>query len=210
MKRTQIAWVGLASAILFSAALAASAARVPTSSGDTDLSAHAQPLGKPLSTIIEFGEQYETGDVPYDMRITVLKVLRGALAAELVKSASASNPPPKQGFEYIAARVRFELSARVAGAHDAYTLDASQFTSISPDGSEYPAPNLAAQPSSTLHAIVKSGDSAEGWVVLQAPRDGRTPLMLFVPDLGSTSHQGGSSVFRLYPAASLGRGEKSS
>ncbi|GEM_PF-559904 len=176
----------------------------------SNLSAGAQPLGEPLSTIIEFGEQYVTGDIPYEARITVVKVLRGAPAETLVRSASASNPSAQKGFEYIAARIRFEFSARVAPAHDAYTLDASQFSSISSDGAMYPAPKLVAPPKPDLHATLRSGDSAEGWVVLLVPRSDRTPLLLFVPNLGTTSHTGDSYVFRLYAVTPLGSNDKSS
>ncbi|MGH9687829.1 MAG: hypothetical protein ACRD5K_12135 [Candidatus Acidiferrales bacterium] len=183
---------------------------LPARAANSNLAARAQPLGKPLSTIIEFGEQYETGDALYEAKITVVKVLRGAPAEALVKAASASNPSAKTGFEFMAARVRFDFSARVTPAHDEYTLDASQFSSISPDGSMYPAPNLAARPEPGLHGTVRSGGSVEGWVVLLVPHSDPTPLMLFVPNLGSTSHQGGSSVFRLYAAVLLGSGEKSS
>ncbi len=183
---------------------------LPARAANSNLAARAQPLGKPLSTIIEFGEQYETGDALYEAKITVVKVLRGAPAEALVKAASASNPSAKTGFEFMAARVRFDFSARVTPAHDEYTLDASQFSSISPGGSMYPAPNLAAQPEPGLHGTVRSGGSVEGWVVLLVPHSDPTPLMLFVPNLGSTSHQGGSSVFRLYAAVLLGSGEKSS
>lgn len=181
----------------------------PARAADSSLAARAQPLGKPLSTIVEFGEQYVTGDAPYELRITVVKVLRGAPAEELVKSASASNPHARTGFEYMAARVRLEFSARVSPANYSYTLDPSQFSAISPDGAAYPAPGLAAQPKPGLHTILRSGDSAEGWLVLLVPRSDRTPLMLFVPQLGTTSHSGNSSVFRLY-AASLGTGANSS
>src|SRR5579875_590222 len=159
----------------------------------SNLSAGAQPLGEPLSTII-----------------TVVKVLRGAPAETLVRSASASNPSAQKGFEYIAARIRFEFSARVAPAHDAYTLDASQFSSISSDGAMYPAPKLVAPPKPDLHATLRSGDSAEGWVVLLVPRSDRTPLLLFVPNLGTTSHTGDSYVFRLYAVTPLGSNDKSS
>ncbi len=176
---------------------------------DGNLAAHAQPLGKPLSTIVEFGEQYETGDAPYEMKITVVQVLRGAPAEKLVQTASARNPAPLKGYEYVAARVRVELSARVSPATDSYALDPSQFSSISPGGAAYPVPKLLARPKPGLHATMRSGDSVEGWILLLAPRADRTPLMLFAPDLGTTSHSGDSYVFRLY-AASLGSGPKSS
>ncbi len=208
--RARIAWFGFASAALFATvATISSAAQVSPRAADTDLAARAQPLGKPLSTIVEFGEQYVTGDVPYEVRITVVKVLRGAPAEALVNSASASNPHAKAGFEYVAARVRFEFSARVSPANDSYTLDPSQFSAISPGGTAYPVARLVAQPKPGLHATLRSGDSAEGWVVLLVPRGDRAPLMLFVPNLGTTSHSGDSSVFRLY-AASLGNAKNSS
>jgi hypothetical protein len=210
-KRTRIGWLVSASAVLFSTgALMARTTQVAGHGADADLATHAQPLGKPLSTIVEFGEQYETGDAPYEMRITVAKVVRGVPAEELVKSASAQNPSPQKGYEYLAARIRFELSARVSPATDSYALDPSQFSSISSDGAAYPAPSLVSQPKPELHATVRSGDSVEGWVVLLVPRGDRTPLMLFAPDLGTTSHSGDSYVFRLYAAAPLGSSEKTS
>jgi hypothetical protein len=177
---------------------------------DSSLAARAQPLGKPLSTIVEFGEQYETGDAPYEMKIAVVNVLRGAPAEELVKSASARNPSPQKGYEYLAARIRVELSARVSPATDSYALTPSQFSSISPDGAAFPSPSLVAQPKPGLHATLRSGDSVEGWVVLLVPHADPTPLMLFVPDLGTTSHSGDSYVFRLYATPRLGTAPKSS
>ncbi len=199
MKRTQIVWLALASAALFSACVATAAtAQNPPYDADGNLATHGQPLGKSLSTIVEFGEQYVTGDVPYEVRITVVRVLRGTPAETLVKSASASNPHARAGFEYIAARVRFEFSARVSPANDSYMLDPSQFSAISTDGTAYPEASLVAQPKPGLRATLRSGKSVEGWLVLLVPRRDRTPLMLFVPNLGTTSHSGDSSVFRLY------------
>lgn len=205
LKRRRTSRLGFASAALFSAVAVISIATLfstvtpfPARAADSDLAAHAQPLGKSLSTIVEFGEQYVTGDVPYEMRITIVRVLRGAPAEALVKSASPSNPRARAGFEYVAARVRFEFSARVSPANDSYTLDPSQFPAISPDGAAYPPASLVAQPKPGLHARLRSGDSVEGWVVLLVPRGDRTPLMLFIPNLGTTSHSGDSSVFRLF------------
>lgn len=197
-------------ALVCMAVLIASAVQSRALAAESGLVAHAQPLGKPLSAIVEFGEQYETGDAPYEMRITIVKVLRGAPAEELVKSASVRNESAHKSYEYVAARIRFEFSARVSPATDSYALDPSQFSSISADGAAYPAPSLAAQPKPELHATLRSGDSVEGWVVLLVPRDDRTPLMLFAPDLGTTSHSGDSYVFRLYAAERLGGGPKAS
>src|ERR1035441_8109624 len=85
---------------------------VPALAGQTSLPAHAQPFGQPLTTILEFGDQYNGGDELYDAQITVLEVVRGEQAWTMVKSASDSNKPPDVGFEYLLARIRFEFSAR--------------------------------------------------------------------------------------------------
>jgi len=209
--RARIGRVGiLVSSLIWLVASVSFASQVHARAADTDLAARAQPLGKPLDLILGFGEQFEYGDQLYDAKVAVVKVLRGGPAEALVKSASASNPPAKAGLEYLAAKIHFEFTARVVLARYDYTLDSSQFTSISADGAAYPTPDLVAQPNPALHAAVRSGHSFEGWVVLLVPRSDRTPLMLFVPDADTTSHQGGSPVFRLYGAASLGSGSKSS
>lgn len=197
-------------ALIPCAALISIAAPVPARRAGSDLAARAQPIGQPLHTILELGEQYESGDELYDAKITVVKVLRGAAAEALVRAASASNPAPRKGYEYVAARVRFEFSARVVPEHFDYTLDPSQFSAMSSDGRAFPAAQLSARPAPGLRATLHSGDSAEGWVVFLVPRSERIPLMLFVPNTGTTSHTGGSFLFRLYGAASLGSGEKSS
>ncbi|MDE3170675.1 MAG: hypothetical protein KGL75_11070, partial [Acidobacteriota bacterium] len=191
------------------AALIGVASPIATDGAGSDLIARSQPLGKPLHVILELGEQYESGDELYDAEVTVVKVLRGEPAEAVVKSAGAAKPPPPKGYEYLAARVRFTFSARAMPSHFDYTVDASQFSSVAPDGSAYPSAPARAQPSESLHATLRSGGSAEGWVLLLVPRADRTPLMLFVPNTGTTSHTGDSWVFRLYDPA-LGSSEKSS
>ncbi|HEY4709727.1 MAG TPA: DUF4352 domain-containing protein [Candidatus Acidoferrales bacterium] len=159
---------------------------------------HAQPIGLPLSTIVIFGDQYNGGDELYDVRITVEQAVRGEKAWQIVKDASASNKPPAAGSEYVLARIRFEFSARVAPEHYSYTLDQTQFTAMSGDDRVYDAAVLAKQPEPALHATLRSGDSAQGWVAFQVPRGDHTPLMLFRENVGSVIHEGGGSIFKLY------------
>ena len=96
--------------------------------------AHAQPVGVSFTTIIVFGNQYDGGDELYDAHITVLEIVRGPKAWDIIKRDSASNPPPKPGFEYLLARVRFEFSARTSPHHYNYTLRQNQFTAMSSAG----------------------------------------------------------------------------
>ena len=164
----------------------------------------AQPLGRTLSTIIIFGDQYDGGDELYDAKITVVQVVRGEKAWEMLKAISTSNPPPKAGFEYLLARVRFEFSARTSPSHYNYTIDETQFTAMKADGTAYAAASIAEEPMPDLQGTLKPGDSLEGWITFVVPRADRQPLMLFRANVGSVIHEGGGSLFKLYvgsPAA---------
>ncbi|HEV3483316.1 MAG TPA: DUF4352 domain-containing protein [Candidatus Acidoferrales bacterium] len=158
----------------------------------------AQPLGRTLSTIIIFGDQYDGGDELYDAKITVVQVVRGEKAWEMLKAVSTSNPPPKASSEYLLARVRFEFSARTSPSHYNYTIDETQFTAMKADGTAYAVPSIAEQPMPDLQGTLKPGNSVEGWITFAVPRSDRQPLMLFRADVGSVIHEGGGSLFKLY------------
>jgi hypothetical protein len=160
--------------------------------------AHAQPVGVPFTTIIVFGNQYDGGDELYDARITVLEIVGGPKAWDIIKRASASNAPPKPGFEYLLARVGFGFSARTSPHHYNYTLRQDQFTAMSAAGNEYVSPALAAKPSPPLSGTLRSGDSVEGWLAFEVPQSDRRPFMVFREDVGSVFHEGGSCYFKLY------------
>ena len=167
----------------------------------------AQPLGRTLSTIIIFGDQYDGGDELYDAKITVVQVARGEKAWEMLKAISTSNPPPKAGFEYLLARVRFEFSARTSPPHYNYTIDETQFTAMKADGISYAAASIAEEPMPDLQGTLKPGNSLEGWIAFVVPRSDRQPLMLFRANVGSVIHEGGSSLFKLYGEAAPSQGK---
>ncbi len=170
----------------------------------------AHPIGVPVATIVEFGDQYLGGDELYDAKITVLQVVRGEKAWDLVKEASASNQPPKPGFECLLARVRFEFSARTSPSHYSYAINGSQFTATAADSKEYEASSLAAQPNPELNGTLKPGDSLEGWVAFLVPRNDDRPLMVFREDVGTVSHRGGGTWFQLYARPGAGSHAKPS
>jgi hypothetical protein len=184
--------------VLMIALTFASAPRGALSAQARSAAARAQPAGIPFNTIIIFGDQYNGGDELYNVRITVMKVVRGERAWQVVKDAGASNKPPGIGLEYLLARVRFEFSARTTPEHFSYALDEAQFTAMSGDNKQYATAVLDKQPEPALHATLRSGDSAEGWVAFLVPRGDHTPLMLFREDVGNISHEGNDSIFKLY------------
>ena len=158
----------------------------------------AQPLGRTLTTIITFGDQYNGGDELYDAKITVIQVVRGEKAWQKLKAISTSNPVPKSGFEYLLARIHFDFSARASPSHYNYTLDESQFSATNADGTAYAPARVTQQPIPNLNGTIKSGNSLEGWVTFVVPKKDRKPLMLFRANVGSVFHEGGGSFFKLY------------
>jgi Domain of unknown function (DUF4352) len=182
-------------AILIAATITLTVANAISATSFTD---QAQPLGRTLSTIIIFGDQYDGGDELYDAKITVVQVARGEKAWEMLKAISTSNPPPKAGFEYLLARVRFEFSARTSPSHYNYTIDETQFTAMKADGAAYAAASIAEEPMPDLQGTLKPGDSLEGWITFIVPRADRQPLMLFRANVGSVIHEGSGSLFKLY------------
>ncbi|HXQ26867.1 MAG TPA: DUF4352 domain-containing protein [Candidatus Acidoferrales bacterium] len=178
---------------------------VPALSGQTSPAAHAQPLGVPLIYLIGFGDQYLGGDELYDAKITVLQVVRGEKAWEIVKGASSSNKLPGAGFEYLLARIRFEFSARTSPSHYRYTIEEGQFTATGSDGNEYEAASPAEPPKPRLSGTLAPGSALEGWIAFQVPRSADKPLMIFQEDVGSVIHRGGGAWFRLYEGSAARR-----
>jgi hypothetical protein len=127
--------------------------------------------------------EYNTGYVfevlaSYEARITVLEMLRGEKAWDRVKAADRSNRPPQVGFEYVLARIRFELSVVEDIDKRGYKVRPWRFIAVSSDGNYYDTP-VVVVPKPALEADLKSGDCCEGWVVFLVAEDDNKPLMNF-------------------------------
>jgi hypothetical protein len=149
-------------------------------------------------TAIECGEGYTSFEL-YDMKINLLEIVRGAKAWDLIKEASASNKPPKVGFEYILARIRFEFSSRGSPQECIHELRREEFTALSADGKEYETPSVV-PPKPELSGSLRSGHSLEGWIVFSVAKDDSKPLMAFDPASGGAMSRGKVIWFQLYPA----------
>jgi hypothetical protein len=155
------------------------------------------PTGMPVVTTITFGDAYSTAIEAYDARITVIEVLRGEKAWELLTKQNASNRKPDSGFEYVLARIRFEFAAKGKPGDKNYELREGQFEAFSSDASiQYPLAH-AVPPNPRLAGTLHSGDSAEGWIVLTVAREDQTPVMVFRADVRFLSHSGIGPAFRL-------------
>ncbi len=160
---------------------------VPVAGAQDRMPVDPTPLKSPLVTSVQLGDGYGNFDQPFDVRITVLEVLRGERAWPLLKESSQ---PPKDGFEYLLARIRFEYLAKAGN----YTVSADSFSAVSPDGKEYETLSVRL-PEPALSGRLYAGDSLEGWVAFLVASKDRKPVMTF----GQSGIQGAGRVwFQLY------------
>jgi hypothetical protein len=154
------------------------------------------PAGKPFLTMIECGEGYTSQEL-YDMKITLVEVLRGKRAWDFLKGANPSNNPPKAGFEYTLARIKFEFSARGSRRECSYELRPEQFAALSADGREYETPSIVS-PKPGLSGSLRSGECLEGWTAFSVQQGDSKPLMTFDPASGGGMSRGKIIWFQLY------------
>lgn len=154
------------------------------------------PAGTRLSGIIECGRGYTSHEL-YNMKITLMEVIRGRNALKKLLSSGGDNKPPEAGFEYILARVKFEYSARGKPGLCVHRLTPGQFTACSGEGEDYPFADLTL-PEPVLRGNLSSGDSVEGWIALLVPVKDKKPLLYYSADAGKAVLHGGNIWFRLY------------
>jgi hypothetical protein len=160
------AWIGL---LLFWAISANSQSRpVP----------EACSQGVACKANITIGEGYVTGTVTVESAITVIEIVRGEKAWDMVKAASPSNGSPDSGMEYIAARIKFVFGTKGATGDLSYAIRDEQFALVSDNGRQYQRPAVVI-PKPELSGRLYPGDSLEGWIVLLVSVDDKKPLMSF-------------------------------
>jgi hypothetical protein len=186
-KMQQVSWTVL---ILVLLALPRASAQTAGSS-PTD----PAPVGMVLAGIVECGQGYTSHEL-YDMRITLLEVLRGDAAWKRLKEASASNKPPAPGFDYVLARVKFEYQARGTPGLCIHQLSPEQFTAYSANGEDYKPVSLVA-PKPELRKDMKSGEAVEGWIAFMVSQQDKAPLMSYSADAGGAVMHGGGKWFLL-------------
>jgi hypothetical protein len=125
--------------------------------------------GDGRSEPVPLGEEAEAG--PW--RMAVLEVLTGGEATDLVAGASAANEPPRDGFTYVAVRLRATNAAdRPFALHgDDFALTGASGLVRRSVGAQPPDP--------PLDGVVEPGEEREGWVVLGAPAEEADLLLVY-------------------------------
>jgi hypothetical protein len=127
---------------------------------------------------ITIGEGYVTSTEIVESAITVLEIVRGEKAWDMVKAASPSNRSPDSGMEYIAARIKFVFGIKRAAGDLSYAIRDEQFALVSENGRQYQRPSIVI-PKPELSGRLYPGDSLEGWIVLLVSMGDKKPLMSF-------------------------------
>ena len=153
-------------------------------------------VGSPVKSMVELGSVYSS---IYDITVTVLETVRGKEAMKLLEKADSKNPAPPKGFEYILARVRFEMKARAVSDKLTFDLGDSplQWTALASDLTEYPRVSVTV-PAPALKGTVKPGASVEGWLAFAVETGDSKPVMVFSPDSGGATGRGKTLFFELF------------
>jgi hypothetical protein len=180
---------------LLSAVLALAIYQTTSAQTPGDSPSAPAPLGIAVVGIIECGEGYTSHEL-YDMKITLLEVIRGEEAWKRIKETARSNKPAASAAEYVLARVKFEYRARSIPGLCEHKLIPEQFTAYSAAGEEYlRAPVVPPKPE--MRKDLKSGESFEGWMVFAVPKEDRAPLLSFAADAGGAVQHGEPKWFLL-------------
>ncbi len=152
------------------------------------------PVGTTLAGIIECGKGYTSHEL-YDMKITLLEVVRGAEAWKRIQAANPSNKSADKDFEYVLARVKFDYKARGTPGLCVHELKLDQFTAFAADGEEYKA--VSVTPPKPAEGKLHSGDEVDGWVAFAVAQKDNEPIMTYSADQGAAIVHGGGKWFRL-------------
>ena len=172
------------------------AAFVPAARAQDNSHTNPAAKGVPVKSIVEIGSVAASN---YDVTITVLETVRGKGATERLLAASPDNKPPKPGFEYVLARVKFELRGRAASDNKSFDLASSpfQWVAYSADFNQYETLSVTS-PKPELKGMVKPGDAMEGWVAFAVEQKESRPIMTFDPASGGATGRGPTLFFKLY------------
>jgi hypothetical protein len=122
----------------------------------------------------------------HDVRLTVLEVVRGDKAWEIIKAADAANKPADTGLEYFLVRVRFEYSVQGSQGSIPYTMKQGCFKLYSADNKNYPIPSVTSPKPELIGREFYAGSSYEGWM----------PFVAAINDNPTMFYTAGSVWFR--------------
>lgn len=164
-------------------------AEVGNSAPKAEANQYSRTNPAPLNTVQEYTHKYPYSqylDVSsitpdYTAAIRVIETIRGAKAWDMIKEANMFNEEPKDGYEYIIAKVAFSA---LSVQNDA-SVNAScyNFDFYSGNNEEYDSVYVTMD--NTLNQNLYSGGNAEGYVVGMVKTDDKSPKLVYGLSLGT-------------------------
>ena len=122
----------------------------------------------------KFFDQGKSSTEGYSANITVVELIRGEKAAEIVKSASSQNPAAGLGKEYILAWVRAKITDSKNNKYVVLSDIRQNMKCYSRDGASY-SMNNPANINPILEQPTAVGDTVEGWIAFVVDRNDPEP-----------------------------------
>jgi len=141
------------------------------------------PVGTALMTTISDTDVFSSADT-YDVKFTVLEVLRGSKAQDNLKAVNPEygNRTLTSGIEFLLGRIQFEYSARGYPGDRSYILTDTAFTAFSAESREYTTIEVVAPKPEVFNNVFRSGDSQEVWIVIPVAVTDKQPVLIFNTD----------------------------
>lgn len=141
----------------------------------------AAPIGETVDVKFQINAEGPTEygiPVIIEAHLSVLDVLRGAPAWELLQTADPGNASPPVGFDYLLLRVR--ISGQGSGTmRIPYQVQADHFRIFDAANQPYPTPDLRLPGPSLIDTRIYPDDTSEGWLVFLIDRNDRHPELFF-------------------------------
>lgn len=154
---------------------APSASNQETATGNTNSNTNSRSNPAEIGATLPFSVKGVIDD--YSGSVSVMQVVRGEQAWQMIQEANMFNEEPKSGYEYllVKAKVAITKNAKPDAAVDLWGGD---FTLISTTGTAYDYP-LVVTPDPSLDASIYVGSSNEGWVAFEVKKTDESPLVVF-------------------------------
>jgi len=141
-----------------------------------------------VAQTINYTDDYES----YNATATVTQIIRGSNAWSMIQAANQFNDQPKDGYEYIVAKVKVSMNS--VKDDKAFDLDSYEFQAFNSQNSEYNDMTYVVPPDPELMGQMYAGATKEGYLVFEVKTDDTNPKMVF----GSQYDGLGGIWFRLY------------
>ena len=121
---------------------------------------------------------YKKKDVfgEYDGKLSIVEVIRGSEANQMIADANMFNEEPKEGYEYML--VKAKISVVNSKEDSAISLSPSDYTLISSAGVEYERV-VVVTPDPDYRTSIYKGAEHTGWFAFEVKKDDANPLIVY-------------------------------